>query len=365
MSVINIGGKLVGPGHPTFVIAEAGSNHGRNLDQAKALIDVAVEAGADAVKFQTFSAKTLYSKYTPRFSYLEAQGHTKDTYDILEEAELPREWQPILFDYAKEKGILWISTPTDRAGVDQLDALGVPAFKISSYEAVDLPFVRYVASKGKPLIISTGMCTSEEIGHILASTMHGNKVPVALLQCTSLYPAPYHLANLAAIPRMGEFHFLRDDDNCQDQYWLRVNPVVGLSDHTDGWHIPVVAVAMGASIIEKHFTLDRNLPGPDHRHSLEPHELKAMVKQIRDVEAALGDGVKRGPAPEEQEMYLKARRSVVAACDIPAGTVITEAMVTSKRPGYGIPARDIGKVIGKTAKVDIREDEVMEWRMVE
>lgn len=348
MSIININSHPVGPGHPTLIIAEAGANHNRDLDMAKQLIDVAAEAGADAVKFQTFSAKTLYSRYTPKFSYLESQGEQKDTYSIIENAELPRVWQKLLMEYAAYRGILWLSTPTDRAGVDELDTLGVPAFKISSYEAVDLPFVRYVAAKGKPLIISTGMCNGAELWDILDACHDVGNYDVAFLQCTSLYPAPYHLANLRAIPLLQELYSVP----------------AGLSDHTNGWHIPVAAVALGACIIEKHFTLDRTLPGPDHRHSLEPHELTAMVQQIRDVEAAMGDGRKTGPAPEEREMFQKARRSVVATCDIPAGTVIIPEMVTTKRPGYGIPARDIATVWGRVAQVDIREDEVIVQNMV-
>lgn len=349
-SVINIGGHLVGPGHPTLVIAEAGSNHNRDLVMAKRLIDVAATAGADAVKFQCFSADKLYSKYTPKFSYLEAQGEQKETWDIIKDAELPREWQQELFDYATANGLIWLSTPTDREGVDQLEAIGVPAYKISSYEAVDLPFVKYVTSKGKPMIISTGMCSNNEVADII-NTVHsvvGDEWQhfLAFLQCTSLYPAPYHLVNLKWVPAIGQLM------------------VTGLSDHTTGIHIPVAAVALGACIIEKHFTLDRNLPGPDHPHSLEPDELAQMVRQIRDVESAMGDGRKTGPAPEEQEMFQKARRSVVAACDIPAGTTITADMVTSKRPGYGVPAKDIDKVIGMTTSVSILEDQVITWLMV-
>lgn len=348
MNPIRIGNHLIGPGNPTFVIAEVGSNHGGNMNQAKRLIDIAADAGADAVKFQTYSARTLYSRYTPQFTYLEEQGHSKSTWDIIHDAELPREWQAPLADYAQLRGILFISTPTDRDGVDQLEAIGVPAYKISSYEAIDLPFVEYVARKGKPMIISTGMCSTQEIQDILNTCYNVGNRAVALLQCTSLYPAPYHLANLRAIPLMQEAH----------------DVPVGLSDHTPGIHIPMASIALGSCIIEKHFTLNRTLPGPDHPHSLEPDELRAMIQQIRHVEVALGDGGKRGPAPEEQEMFVKARRSVVAAVDIMAGAVITADMVMSKRPGYGIPARDIVQVVGRIAQRDIREDEVIEWGMV-
>jgi len=346
MSTIQIGHRTVGPGHPCYVIAEAGSNHNRDFETAKRLIDAAVEAGCDAVKFQTYSADTLYSKRTPRFTYL--AGRDEDTWDIIRKAELPREWQKPLFDYATAKGIHWLSTPTDRAGVDELDAIGVPAFKISSYEAVDLPFVRYVASKGRPMIISTGMCTAREIGDVYGACWDMDNDAVAFLQCASLYPAPCHIANLRFIP----------------EWSCTYDGLLGYSDHTLGWHIPLAAVAMGACIIEKHFTLDRTSPGPDHAFALEPGELKAMVSQIRDVEAAMGDGDKTGPAPEEQDMYLKARRSVVSACYIPSGTVITAEMLTSKRPGHGIPAKDITLVVGRVAKADIPEDEVVEWRVL-
>lgn len=343
---IKIGSRSIGTGHLTFLIAEVGSNHCQDLSIARRSIEAAVEAGADAVKFQSFNAARLYSKYTPRFSYLEAAGDQRETQDIIKGCELPAEWQSELKEYTESLGAIWLSTPTDRQAVDELDALGVSAYKISSFEAMDLPFVRYVASKGKPLIISTGMCTQAEINRIVTTCWDVGNQNMVLLQCTSLYPAPYRLCNLKAIDEM------------------RKLAEVGYSDHTLGIHIPVAAVALGASVIEKHFTIDRNLPGPDHAHSLEPLEFAEMVRQIWDVESALGDGQKRGPAPEEIEMYQKARRSVVATCGIPAGTVITPEMVTTKRPGYGIPARDLEKVYGCVAKQDIREDAVMKWEMV-
>lgn len=314
---------------------------------ARRLIDVAVAAGADAVKFQTYSAKTLYTRNTPRFRYLEGVSD-QDTWELIRSVELPRSWQGELATYARERGILFMSTPFDRAAADELGALGVPAFKIASYEAIDLPLIRYVAAKGKPMFISVGMCHYGEIQAAIQACAEVGNDQVALLQCVSLYPAPVGLTNLRAIPTLANaFHV-----------------PVGLSDHSTGIHVPVAAAALGACAVEKHFTLDRTLPGPDHPFALEPDELTTMCGQIREVEAALGDGVKRGPAPEELEMYRQARRSLVSACSIRAGARIAPEMLTTKRPGHGIPPAYFDLVVGRTARQDIPEDEVITWEMV-
>lgn len=347
MGKVRIGNRDIGIGERVYVIAEIGSNHDGDLEQAKRHIDAAVSAGADAVKFQLFTADKLYSKYTPRFSYLEKSGHDEDTWEVIRKAEMPVEWVTSLMEHAKQHGVEFLCTPFDRESADLLDDLDVAAFKIASYEAVDLPFVQYVAAKGRPMIISTGMCNDQEIEDILSTCARGDNYQVALLQCTSLYPAPPHLTHLNVI-----------------RQWNQSGWITGLSDHTLGTYIPVAAVAVGAMIIEKHLTLSRRLPGPDHRHSLEPQEFSAMAQQIRATESAMGYHRKRGPAPEEIEMYRNARRSVVATSNIPAGTVITPEMVTSKRPGYGIQARDIQEVIGLTATRNIAADEVLEWSMI-
>jgi sialic acid synthase SpsE len=346
-ATIEIGGRRVGEGEPCFVIAEAGANHNRDLAMGKALIDVAAEAGADAVKFQTYSAETLYSKHTPRFSYLEGVS-AKETWDLIKEIELPREWQADLAAHAARRGIRFLSTPFDHRAVDELAALGVPAFKIASFEIVDLPLIGYAAARGRPMILSTGLATYEDIADALGACAAAGNREVALLQCASLYPAPPARMNLRAMATMRQ----------------AFGVPVGLSDHSLGIHVAVAAAGLGASIVEKHFTLDRGLPGPDHPFAIEPGELRDMVRQIREVEAALGDGLKLGPAPEEMEMHDKARRSLVAARAIPRGTVIDRSMIAIKRPGFGIRPKFIDLVVGRTARVDVAEDAVLTWDML-
>jgi N,N'-diacetyllegionaminate synthase len=343
-----LGSRPIGPGNPCYVIAEAGANHNRDLDVARKLIDVAADADVDAVKFQTYSGRTLYSTKTPRFEYLDDLADTP-AHELLEAISLPRDWQPILDAHCRERGVHFMSSPFDRQAVDELDALEVPAFKIASFEIVDLPFIRYAASKGRPLIISTGMASLGEIEEAIAAAREGGAPDIALLQCASLYPSPPHIMNLRAIPAMTE----------------AFGVPVGLSDHTLGTHVAVGAVALGACIVEKHYTLDRSMPGPDHPFAAEPHELRDLVAHIRDLEAALGDGVKRGPSSEEaHEMYAKGRRSVVAATRIPAGAIITADMLTVKRPGHGVKPKFLELLVGRAARTTIEEDDVVTWDMV-
>ena len=344
---IKIGERWVGEAEPCFVIAEAGANHNRELSMARELIDVAADAGADAVKFQTYSAETLYSKKTPRFSYLEGVSD-KDTWELIKSIELPREWQPELAAYAAKRGIPFMSSPFDHRAVNELTAIGVPAYKIASFEIVDLPLIRHAAAQKRPMIISTGLASYEDIADALATCVEAGNREVILLQCASLYPAPPRRLNLRAMATMRQ----------------AFGVPVGLSDHSLGIHIAVAAAGLGACAIEKHFTLDRKLSGPDHPFAIEPEELKEMVQQIHEVEAALGDGLKLGPAPEEAEMYQKARRSLVAARAIRRGAVIDRSMLAIKRPGFGIRPKLIDLVIGRTARVDIEEDTVLTWEML-
>jgi N,N'-diacetyllegionaminate synthase len=344
---VRVGERWVGDGEPCYVVAEAGANHNRDLAMGKELIDVAAEAGVDAVKFQTYSAETLYSKKTPKFSYLEEQT-SKDTWQLIKDIELPREWQAELQAWAHKRGIVFFSTPFDYRAVDELDALGVPAYKIASFEIVDLPLIGYTAAKGRPMILSTGLATYEDIHDAVETCRRAGNRDVVLLQCASLYPAPPARINLRAMETMRR----------------AFGVPVGLSDHTLGIHVAGAAVAMGACMVEKHFTLSRTLPGPDHPFAIEPAELKAMVKQIRDIEAALGDGRKVGPAPEEEEMHQKARRSLIAARAIPKGTRIERDMIAVKRPGFGIRPKLIDLVVGRVSKADIEEDTVLTWEML-
>jgi N,N'-diacetyllegionaminate synthase len=343
-----IGGTPVGPGHPTYVIAEAGANHNRDLGIARELIDVAAEAGADAVKFQTYSGATLYSRKTPRFAYL-APLTDKAPTDLLEDVSLPREWQAPLAEHARSRGLEFMSTPFDFDAVRELDALDVPALKIASFELVDLPLIRAAAATGRPLLLSTGMAVLGEIEEALAAAVEAGAPAVGLMQCTSVYPAPPETINLRAIETMRR----------------AFGVPVGFSDHSLGTAIPIASAAMGAAFVEKHYTLSREMTGPDHPFALEPDELKAMVEGIRAAQAALGHGRKDGPTPQErEEMFGLGRRSLIVTRDLPAGTVLEPDMLTRKRPGFGIAPKHLELVLGRPLKVDVEEDEILTWDMV-
>jgi N,N'-diacetyllegionaminate synthase len=340
-----IAGRRVGPGEPAYVIAEAGANHNRDLGLARELIDVAAESKADAVKFQTYTG-ALYSAKTPRFEYLNDDRAPRE---LLEAISLPREWQAELAEYARSRGIAFLSTPFDHDAVDSLVAVGVPAMKIASFEIVDLPLIRLAAAAGVPMILSAGMATYGEIEDALGAVREAGNHKVALLRCASVYPAPVEIMNLRAMATMRE----------------AFGVPTGLSDHTTGIAVPTAAAALGAELIEKHFTLSRNLKGPDHPFALEPRELRAMVEAVREAEAALGCGRLEGPSEaESREMYLLARSSLHAATGIPAATLITREMLTVKRPGYGIKPKYMDLVVGRTARVDIERDDTITWNMV-
>jgi sialic acid synthase SpsE len=348
MRSISIAGRLVGPNHPCFVIAEPGSNHNGSLGTALKLIDAAAEAGADAVKFQTFRAAEHYARSTPAFAYLQEIAPGMSTFDLIKRNELPRAWHGTLKAHAENRGILFLSTPSDRSAVDELvDQHQMPAIKIASFEAVDLPFIEYCARKGKPMLVSTGMCSLEDVGDVMETLKRSGNPDAVLLHCVSLYPTKPEQVNLRAMQTMA----------------ATFGVPVGLSDHTLGIDIPLAAVAFGACVIEKHYTLDRRMRGPDHPFALEPDELNAMVRGIRRVEAALGSGIKQ-MHPDEAEMARLGRRSLVARVRIPQGTRLTPEMLTTKRPGYGIRPKFLPQVIGKVARRTIEEDEVMTWEIV-
>ena len=343
MRKIRIGDKIVGHDEPCFIIAEAGSNHNGNLEQAKKLIDAAVEAGANAIKFQIFKAENLYSKYTPEFSYLKGQN----VYELIKDIETPREWLKELAGYCEDRNIIFLATPFDFEAVDLMDKY-VPAFKIASFEIVDLELLQYAARKGKPMIVSTGMANLGEIDDAINAIKSVGNEDIVLLHCNSLYPTPVEVVNLRALETMKN----------------AFKVPVGFSDHTLGIHIPLAAVAMGACLIEKHFTLSREMKGPDHSFAIEPDELKEMVRCIREVEKAKGTGIKEKSELEAEEIYVKARRSIHAKINIPTGTKITRDMLIIKRPSYGIKPKFIDIAIGREAKKDIKEDEWITWEMV-
>lgn len=336
---VKIGNKTVGGNNPTYIIAEIGANHNRDMDTAKKLIALATEADVDAVKFQTYKAEKLYSKKAPKFS-----KDNTDPFDLIKSVELPHEWHKELFDYTVKKGLHFLSSPFDYEAVDLLDKLGVPAFKIASFEITDLELLKYTAKKKKPIILSTGMADFEEINDAIDTIRSQGNDDIILLHCNSLYPTPIEIVNLNAIKTM------------YDEFKIPI----GFSDHTLGIHIPVAAVAKGAKIIEKHYTLDRKMKGPDHSFAIEPDELKQMVKNIQDVEKASGSGEKT-VTKEEKEMYEKGRRSLIAAVEIPKGTKITRDMIIIKRPGYGIKPKHLQEIIGKTAKKNIEAEQWITW----
>jgi sialic acid synthase SpsE len=345
MMKIKIGNQLVGNNCPTFIIAEVGSNHNQDYALAIAHIDAAAEARVDAVKFQTFQADKHVSKFAEMPKYLTGYDNI---HELIKTLELERDWQKPLKEYAESKGLQFFSSPCDYEAVDSLEELNVPAHKVASFDLPDLDLVRYIARTGKPVLLSTGMANWMEIQRAVDVCREEGNDQIILFQCTSLYPAPTKLSNLKSMERM------------RDMF----NVVVGYSDHTIGDLVPVSSVAMGAAIIEKHFTLDRTLPGPDHSFAMEPDELKLMVEKVREVEASIGDGLKKGPRGEELDMYDKVRRSLHVTLDVKAGDIITEEMLVAKRPGFGIEPFRKNELIGAKARVDIAKDHWIDWSMV-
>jgi len=337
MKKIKIADRLIGGDEPCFIIAEAGVNHNGDVNLAKKLIDVAKEAGADAVKFQTFKAEELVTQNTEKAEYQKKATDAEESqFKMLKKLELSQSDFKELFDYAEEKDIMFLSSPFDKRSVDLLDDLGIPAFKSPSGEITNFPLLKYIAGKRKPIILSTGMSTLSEIEEALGNIHKAGVEEIILLHCVSCYPAKIEEMNLRAMETL----------RCAFKL------PVGLSDHSISIDIPIAAVALGACVIEKHFTLDKNLPGPDHKASLEPGELKQMVKGIRDVEKAMGNEPKK-PTEEEEANKKVARRSIVARVDIPQGTVITEEMLDVKRPGTGIEPRYSNIIIGRKARKNI------------
>lgn len=327
-----------------FVIAEAGVNHNGRLDLAKNLVDVAAAAGADAVKFQTFIPEKVMSKYAQKADYQKAAtGADESQIDMIRKLWLPYEDFVVLHDYCKDKGILFLSTPFDIPSLDFLMTLGMPIIKLPSGEITNLPLILAMARTKKPVIMSTGMSTMDEIAFARDTLLQQGCPQVTILHCNTDYPTPYEDANIRAMVSIHE----------------RFGEPVGYSDHTLGIEAPVAAVALGAAVIEKHFTLDKNMDGPDHAASLEPDELGAMIQAIRHTELALGTGIKQ-PSPSELRNMDIARKSIVAACDIKKGDVFSEDNLDVKRPGDGLSPTLWFEVLGKTAGRDFAADEKIE-----
>lgn len=329
-----------------FVIAEAGVNHNGCLDLAYKLVDVAVEAGADAVKFQTFKAEQVISRYAEKAEYQkETTDASESQLEMVKKLELNREAHEKLMAYCRDKGIEFLSTPFDLESIDLLIELGIKTLKIPSGEITNLPYLRKIGALGKKVIMSTGMATLEEVRMALEVLVNGRaqKENITILHCNTEYPTPFEDVNLRAMLTMKD----------------KLGVKVGYSDHTLGIEVSVAAVALGAEVIEKHFTLDKTSEGPDHKASLEPDELKAMIRSIRNIERAMGSGVKR-PSLSELKNIMIARKSIIAAKDIKKGEIFTGKNITVKRPGNGISPMKWDEVIGQIAKRNFKEDELIE-----
>jgi len=330
----------------TFIIAEAGVNHNGSIELAKKLIDVAADAGSDAVKFQTFKAERLVCKSAAKADYQKKTTDADESqFDMLKRLELNEDAHKELMGYCRDKGIIFLSTPFDLESIDMLGSLGIEIFKIPSGEITNLPYLRKIGRLKKKIMLSTGMADIGEIGNAInVLTEYGTrKDDITVLHCNTEYPTFFEDVNLLAMLTIRDV--------------FKVN--VGYSDHTPGIEAPVAAVALGASVIEKHFTIDKNMKGPDHKASLEPDELKAMIYAVRNIEKALGNGIKK-PSRSEMKNIQVVRKSIVAAKDIKKGETFTEDNITVKRPGTGISPMEWDGIIGKAAIKDFAENESIE-----
>lgn len=327
-----------------FVIAEAGVNHNGNLEIAKKMIDVAARAGADAVKFQTFKADTLVRKDAVKAAYQQENATDKQEsqYEMLKKLELTKQMHQELIQACADKGILFLSTPFDIYSIQMLTDCGITIMKVPSGEITNYPYLREIGRTGKPVILSTGMCELREVKDAVRVLKENGSSEITLLHCNTEYPTPMQDVNLRAMQTLRE----------------ETGLPVGYSDHTQGIEVPIAAAAMGAVVIEKHFTLDRNMEGPDHKASLEPGELQAMVQAVRNIETAMGDGDKR-PSASELKNRDVARKSIVAKKDIRKGEMFTEENLTAKRPGSGISPMQWNDVIGLKADRDYEQDEMI------
>jgi N,N'-diacetyllegionaminate synthase len=344
VKTVRIRDRLVGPGQPVFVIAEIGYNF-NTIEEAKSSIDAALDCKADAVKFQTFRAATVTSRYV---DFPEEAGSTNQ-YEEFERYEMSEAMHKELFDHARSRGLIVFSTPAYYDDVDLLDRLDSDALKIGSDDLTNLPFLQYVAQRGRPVIFSTGMATTSEVAQAFDVLSAAGNDRIIVLYCVSNYP----IKDISVL-----------DLNVIPTYARSLGIPVGFSDHTTTMSASLAAVALGASVIERHFTLDKNLNAPDASFSSDPSEMKALVQAIRELETALGDGIKR-PAATEWTMRSETRKSVIARKTIAQGEIISEDMIIVKRPGNGIPPSQAHLVIGRRAKTAIAEDHVVTWDHIE
>ncbi len=347
---IEIAGRRIGPGHPTYVVAEISGNHGHDYDRAARIVEAAAKAGADAIKLQTYTPDTITIDHDSEIFRVAVGGlwSGRTLYELYAEAYTPWEWHPRLKAVANDLGLQLFSSPFDTTAADFLDEMGVPAFKIASFESSDPPLIEYIASKGRPVLISTGMASLSQIEKAVAAARMGGagQGRLLLFKCSSAYPAPPSSMNLATIPHMADAFDLP----------------VGLSDHTLGTEVAVAAVALGACAVEKHVTLSRADGGPDAAFSLEPDELKRMVESIRAVESSIGT-VRYGPTDEERP-NVQFKRSLFVTKDVKRGDRFTHDNVRSIRPGFGLPPEFINEVVGRSAVHDIERGTPLSWDLV-
>ncbi|AWM18745.1 pseudaminic acid synthase [Bacillus inaquosorum] len=346
MNEINIEGRKIGPHHPPFIIAEMSGNHNQSLERAFNIIEEAAKAGAHALKIQTYTADTMTLNMNTKDFKIEDENSLwsgRTLYALYQQAYTPWEWHKPIFDKCRELGMIPLSTPFDESSVDFLEDLGVPIYKIASFENTDIPLIKKVAATGKPIIISTGMATVAEIDESIRAAKEAGCKEFILLKCTSTYPASPENTNISTIPHMKELF------NCQ----------VGLSDHTMGTGVAVASVALGATVIEKHFTLSRADGGVDSAFSLEPSELKELVVETGRAWQALGQ-ITYGPTDEEKAS-LKFRRSIYVKKDIKAGEIFTKDNIKVVRPGYGLEPKFYDVIIGRTAKKHIAAGTPLRW----
>lgn len=344
---LSIKGRIIAPDQPTYIVAEMSANHSHDFDKAVKIIEAAHQAGADAVKLQTYTPDTItINSDKPYFQIEGTIWDGRTLYDLYGEAYTPWDWQPKLQQVANDLGLNLFSTPFDFTAVDFLEEMNVPVHKIASFENVDIPLIRYIARTGKPIIMSTGMANLAEIDEAVRAIRAEGNNQIALLKATSSYPAPVEEANLRTIPHLAE----------------TFDVIAGLSDHTMGATVPIAAVSLGARVIEKHFTLSRNDPGPDSSFSMEPDEFRQMVDAVRMAEKAVGS-VNYGPT-EKEKNSLAFRRSLFVVKDIKAGEVFTAEHIRSIRPAHGLHTRHYEEVLGRKAAQDIERGTPLAWELV-